>query len=171
MVTYQYKAAALTAAALILATSLSGCTSNGQDKPVTPVYHISSSRVHEYTSIAELRDDSALVLEGTVARQDFHDPDAKATDPDPRTQNTIAVSKVLQGTYSQPTIVVVQNQTPTWVDDEAPPVFAANATYLLFLVRTELPKEDPDAANYYVTGSAGVYKIDGDGFTRQDRSH
>lgn len=150
------KAAALTAAGLFATGVLCGCTSNGKAKAHAQVHHISSSRAREYASIAELCDDSVLVVEGAVAKQDVHDPDPNATNPDPRTQSTVTVTEVLKGASAQSTIIVVQNQTPTWVNDEGPPTLSVNANYLLFLVRTDLPDADPDAADYYVTGSAGI---------------
>jgi hypothetical protein len=113
----------------------------------------SLSRVHLYSTLEELTDESVLVILGTVANQetayDINDSIAF-------TLATVEVSSIEKGDL-EGTAEIIVRQTGALERGES--ILQSGETYLFYLVASGL---EGDLANqYYITGAtAGVYRVD-----------
>ena len=152
-------------AAAVACAVLAGCAGAGAS--ATTGGGSSGSRHHLYGSVAEMLDDSDLVLSGTAGAQRV-----VAESPGSALASTLtdlAVDDVVRagdGTTAGSTVVVRQVTTaPGWTSSEPDAPLLPGERYLLFLVRSGLPG-DAAAQLYPVGAVAGIYRDDGDGFVR-----
>lgn len=127
----------------------------------------SSSRAQIYDSLDRMADDSALILAGTAGEQrTVTDLEGSSMEFDLTTFTVDDVVRADDGTAAGSTVTVRQVGCPTGYTcspQDAPLV--TGERYLLFLVRSGLPGEA--AAQLYPVGVvAGIYRADGDAFTR-----
>lgn len=127
---------------------LAGCTATGADS--------ASSRAELYSSIAELDDDSDLVVVVTAT-----DDASTVDEPQPATGVVVTVDRGIRPTGELPPELTVWQLGTSEVAGPLP-AMRAGTSYLLFLVGTGLER-----GGYFITGSsAGFWVGDGDTFTR-----
>lgn len=115
----------------------------------------SASRVELYGSVADLAEDSSIVLVGTVSTQQV------ATDIDPTTPFTLSTLTVMDiakpnGSFTEGSTVIVRqigaDSRPT-----ATTLMETGRTYLVYLTPSGLAGEL--ASQFYITGgNAGLYQ-------------
>lgn len=145
--------------ALGVCAALSGCGASGGS---------SSSRAHIYSSLEEITADSDVVLTGTAGTQEEVTDIPGSTLPSTITDLTVDdVLRADDDTATGSTVVMRQiSDGEGWFSGEPDAKLEPGQRYLLFLVHSGL--DGKAATDFYPVGAvAGIYRADGDLFTRE----
>lgn len=135
-------------------TVLAGCsTPTSESARNASSASVHASRVRFYSSLKDMKADSAVVVQGVVTSQRV----TRDIDPDTVfTVSTLTIQNAVKGKANLKRSTVEIRQFGATKEDGPATMLQNGSAYILYLTRSGLP--GPQADQYYVTGgSAGMY--------------
>ncbi|OCC09513.1 hypothetical protein [Streptomyces sp. PTY087I2] len=151
------KAIALSVCATALLATGCGAVGSGGDAQEASRSALHVSRVKDYDSFAELRQDSIAAVKVTVKGNE-----EEALNEVPTSVTTVTVDEVLWGKSPAKSFPVLQLGRAGMDLEDTGAILVKGQRYILFVKPFHL-KPGEATGLYQITGSQGVYRFDGEG--------